>query len=417
VFPNVGEVLALDIVRRGRPRVVAGEHSLAAPVRWVRWLRPSEPPAIAHQVRGGELVLTTGLALPNDATGLARFINELADAGASGLVVELGQRWADAVPAELRAAAEHRGLPLVELHQKTAFVAVTEAVHRHIVDALVDREREGLARQAHRTLLAGILSHATAPADVAQRARALGVPLDARRLVGVVVRLRGAVGQSALQAQARLRDLADAAAAAAREAGLAALVGALDEDGGEDGVGLLVALPGHEQAEPALDALSAALARHRGDLPAPVVAAGSVVSGLQDARRSLLEAKQVATAALHLPEQRRWYCLPEVHLRGLVHLLRDDARLQTYVERELGRLLDHDNHSTLALEPVLRAYLEHGRNKSAAAGAAHLSRPAFYERLHKVERVLEVDLDAVEICLSLHVALVALDALRSEGRS
>ncbi|MGR6999623.1 helix-turn-helix domain-containing protein [Yinghuangia aomiensis] len=44
--------------------------------------------------------------------------------------------------------------------------------------------------------------------------------------------------------------------------------------------------------------------------------------------------------------------------------------------------------------------------------AAHLSRPSFYERLHRIERVLAVDLDQVESCLSLHVALLGLEALR-----
>jgi hypothetical protein len=58
------------------------------------------------------------------------------------------------------------------------------------------------------------------------------------------------------------------------------------------------------------------------------------------------------------------------------------------------------------------AHLDHGRNKSAAADAFHQSRPAFYHRLATIERVLEVDLDSVESCLSLHVALLALDVLR-----
>ena len=61
---------------------------------------------------------------------------------------------------------------------------------------------------------------------------------------------------------------------------------------------------------------------------------------------------------------------------------------------------------------MLRGYLTAGRNKSAAADAAHLSRPSFYERLHKIEKVLAVDLDSVESCLSLHVALLGLDAIR-----
>ena len=46
---------------------------------------------------------------------------------------------------------------------------------------------------------------------------------------------------------------------------------------------------------------------------------------------------------------------------------------------------------------------------------SRVSRPSFYERLHAIEEVLGVDLDDVATCLSLHVAVAALDAVRSPG--
>ena len=39
----------------------------------------------------------------------------------------------------------------------------------------------------------------------------------------------------------------------------------------------------------------------------------------------------------------------------------------------------------------------------------------FYDRLRRLERVLETDLDDVESCLSLHVALLALETFRRES--
>ncbi|BCB78479.1 hypothetical protein Pflav_048890 [Phytohabitans flavus] len=143
------------------------------------------------------------------------------------------------------------------------------------------------------------------------------------------------------------------------------------------------------------------------------MAAGSRVDSLRDARRSLLEARQVADAARHGRRDRTVFRLPHVGLAGLLHLLRDEPRLQTFVERELGGLLAYDaRHPKERLLGTLRAYLDSGRNKSAAAAAAHLSRPALYERLSRIERILDADLDAVDTCMSLHVALLALDAIR-----
>ncbi len=567
MFPTVREVLALAPVRHGGPRVIAGEAGLDRPVRWVH---SAEVPDIAALLRGGELVLTTGIGLPADDAGLRTFIAELADVGACGLVVELGRRYPGKLPAAMVAAAEQHDLPLVELRRPTAFVPITEAVHALIVDAqltelrateeihqrftelsvegaepaevvrqaaeladcpvvlenlsrqvlaydtagqsaamllegweqhsrriqpttptgvaasaaagtraagrtaydpdagwlvttvgargqdwgrlmlrwpadgeagadalpptrltilleraastlalgkLVRRDEEGLARQIHRTLLAALLDHSRPVDEVALRARALGVPLDRRHLVGVVVRHRqeltetgpGGVPETGpastpAAGAARMRDLAEAVGHALRDTKLTGLTGPLDDQA----IGVLLALRGPDEEERALSTFATALRRER-----VIVAAGSGVGGLREARRSLVEARQVAEAARHDRREVLVFRLPHVGLTGLLHLLREEPRLQTFVERQLGPLLAYDaRHPREQLLQTLRVFLDNGRNKSAAAAAAHLSRPAFYERLARIARILDVDLDSVDASLSLHVALLALDAIR-----
>ncbi|GMA85574.1 hypothetical protein GCM10025868_08240 [Angustibacter aerolatus] len=284
--------------------------------------------------------------------------------------------------------------------------ATTLALHR-----LIARDREGLERQTHRTLLTALLDHAHPDAEIALRARALGVPLDGRRLVGAVVRWPDATGAATLATQARLRDLADAVAQATREARLPALVGALDDST----VGVLAALDRRDAEVAVLDRLGRAVEKVvRARLPRLepdrlVTAAGSVVAGLRDARRSVVEAQQVADAAEHLPHQGRFVRMHDVGVRGLLSLLRGDARLETFVERELGPLLAQTDRRSAGLLAALRAYLEAGRNKSAAAAAMHLSRPAFYDRMTHLQDLLGVDLDDVETSLALHLALLAHD--------
>jgi len=82
VLPTVADVLALDPVRRGAPRVITGADLLGAPVRWVHVIELAEA---GHLLRGGELVLSTGIALPPDADGLARYVAGLATAGVSAI--------------------------------------------------------------------------------------------------------------------------------------------------------------------------------------------------------------------------------------------------------------------------------------------------------------------------------------------
>jgi PucR family transcriptional regulator, purine catabolism regulatory protein len=552
VLPTLADVLRLDAVRRGEPRVVAGADRLDSRVRWVH---SAEVTDIAHLLRGGELVLTTGIALPDEPGRLRTYVAELAEVGVSGLIVELGRKYARTLPAALVSAAEEYGLPLIAWARETPFVDVTEAVHAQIIESqlaelrasemlhevftqlsvdgappgevigqvarlagrpvvlenlshqvlaadaagadpaallaswetrsravrseertaydesaqwlvtvvgargedwgrliisgkdaptprdivlieraattlalgrLLEQHAQSLERQAHGSIISGILAHAYSdPQEAAARARALGVPLNGRRLLGIVVHpCRGAAGTGA----SPLAELADATATACRDAGLAALVGTLDDGSPQARVGVLASLAARAEDDRILGDVARRLRAHHASAvtregggatdgregPGFVMAAGSIVESIRDVRRSFQEAEQVADVASRRSDDRPFYRLPDLRLRGLLHLLRDDARLQTFVERELGPLLTHDAQRGGDLIGVLGLYLDSGRNKALAAQRAHLSRPALYERLRRIERVLDADLEDVESCASLHVALLALDSVRRE---
>src|SRR5579875_1567503 len=346
MLPTVADLLGLDVIRRGSPRVVAGADGLGTRVRWVHVLELADA---AHLLHGGEFVLTTGIALP----------------------AEPGRRFTGALPAALVRAAAESGLTLIAFEREVPFVEITEAVHARIIDAhleelrasqrlhevftelsvagaspdeivrqtamlagrpviledlshrvlacepggadparllagfagrsravtgagaagsvgaagrtaydqasgwlytpvgargedwgrvilvcdgtptatdtvlieraattlalgrLLARHSDSIERQAHRTLISAIISQAHAdPAEAAVRARALGVPVDGRQLIGMVLRLRdpaGVPGALGVSAHARVLDVADAAADACRAARIPALVGTLDD--------------------------------------------------------------------------------------------------------------------------------------------------------------------------------------------
>jgi purine catabolism regulator len=534
VLPTLAEVLQLPALQRARPRVVAGSDRLDVAVRWVHIAEVTD---LAHLLRGGELVLSTGIAMPDDPDALRRYIDDLAAAGVSGIAVELGRKYHAELPPAFLDAARDAGVPVILLDREARFVEITEAVHIRVVNEqleelreseklhsvftqlsvegadtgrilhevaqlsgcpvvlenlthqvlacdlngeepgtlltswesrsraarsgsrtvhtpangwlvttvgargqdwgrlilvvganptprqsmlieraattlalgrLLERHQESLERQTHRTIIAGIIDRAYSdPEEALVRARAVGVPLNGRELVGLVLRLRE--GGTGLAAQARLSDTAEGAARACRELRLPALVGSLDDLR----VGILLALPpGRQSLDPTLHMLADRIRAAVGGTA--VLAVGSSADGVREVRRSFLEARQVGDVAIRQNDQRPFYRLPDLHLRGLLHLFRDDERLQTYVERELGPLLDHDARHGSDLTDMLRHYLGAGRNKALAAGRAHLSRPAFYDRLRRVAHVLDADLDSVETCLSLHVALLSLDSVRDE---
>jgi len=512
----------MDVCRRGRPTVVAGHDRLDTPVRWVHAIELTD---VARLLRGGELVLSTGIALPDDERLLAAYVTELADVGVAGLAVELGRRYAGSLPAALVGAAKQAGLPLIAFEREVAFIEITEAVHARIIDAQLDqlrvserlhemftelsvagaspeeivrqaaalagrpviladlshrvlacepagsdparlltgfaarsrsvrgsgrtvfdeawgwlvtpvgargedwgrvilvcsgppsptdtvlieraattlalgrlltRHRESLERQAHRTLISGIISQAHAdPAEAAVRSRALGVPVDGRQLIAIVLRFRDLSGPASagvlgVSAHARVLDLADAAAAACRAERIPSLVGTLDDDR----AGAMLSLGPRVEPD---DVLTRLATRIRDRAPgAVVIGVGATARSIRDVRRSFLEASQVADVAASRLDSAAplFYRLPDLRLRGLLHLLRDDPRLQTFVERELGALLAAGQDSGLI--DVLAAYLAAGGNKAEAAKASHLARPTFYERLRRIERICGTDLGSAE---------------------
>ena len=144
-LPTVAEILVLPQIRRGHPTIEAAANAINRPVRWVH---VSEVADIAHLLRGGELILSTGVALPNTDDGLTRYISDLAAAQASGVVIELGRRFST-LPSALVQGAEAHNLPLIALHNEVPFVAITEAVHSIIVNAQIRQLQFGRSEERH----------------------------------------------------------------------------------------------------------------------------------------------------------------------------------------------------------------------------------------------------------------------------
>ncbi|WP_329227266.1 PucR family transcriptional regulator [Streptomyces sp. NBC_01460] len=150
---TVRRALELPGLRGGLPEVLTGEDRLD---RVVRWVHAGEAPNIPALLKGGELLLTTGLGLGSRPSDQRAFVRKLADRSIAALVVELGPRFSR-LPTAIVEAARTAGLPLVQLHREVPFVAVTEEIHTEIVNghyALLQRAEE-VHRQCTQAVLGG----------------------------------------------------------------------------------------------------------------------------------------------------------------------------------------------------------------------------------------------------------------------
>ncbi|MFC9222878.1 PucR family transcriptional regulator [Streptomyces hygroscopicus] len=522
---SLGEVLRLPVLAAGAPEVVSGHGQLSRPVRWVHITELLDP---ASFLKGGELVLTTGMPLPEEPALVRRYVDELADVGAAGLVIELVRRY-HRPPSELVRACLDRDFPLVLLSRTVNFVEVTQVLHSLIVGSQVESlrraqdvhdtftaltlrgagpdevvgmaaelsgrpvvlenlvhqavicrspgagvegvltgwerrsratpspDRTGLSgpedwlvtaveyrgerwgrllmlpdaaggaavgpedamvlertataltiarlthhtrweRRAQRTLLRDLVEQCCRSRGEARaRAEALGVPVAGRRLLVVLVSPGPGAGETT-ELEDRLTDELAAA-------GATVLVGAVPGDH----IGVLLALPAATPWRPLVERLSRSVRESR---PEAVISVGSEVTDLSQTARSFQQAARVADAAVPGTSDKPFHELSDIGLRQLLYALRGDVRLQEFVERQLGRLVDYDERHGTDLLTVLHTFLDAAGNKTVAARRANLSRQAFYQRLRSIERVLGCDLESGEQRTQLHVALTAFHLLR-----
>ncbi|MQA11602.1 MAG: PucR family transcriptional regulator [Pseudonocardiaceae bacterium] len=181
--PTIAQLLELPVLARGLPQVVSGESNLDRKVRWVHATEWANP---AATLRGGELILTTGIGFPDSLDGYAA---ELADVNAAGLVLELGRRYRE-VPQELQRACRVRDVPLIVLHRGVKFVDVTHEVHTVIHSNQLRSLRD--AQRIHDTFTALSLRGAEADEVVQAAATMTGRAVVLENLVHQAVICRPA---------------------------------------------------------------------------------------------------------------------------------------------------------------------------------------------------------------------------------
>lgn len=180
-LPTLAEALEMPGLAQGMPEVLAGEETLGSRVRWVH---VSDSPGVGRLLDGGELLLTTASAWPEHPDDLRALVADFAAAGLVGIVIELGAHYRY-VPAVVVDAARSAGLVLIALHREVKFVAVTEQVHRRIID---DQTAALRARDEVRSLFTELALRG-APADyvVERLARTLRAPVILESLAHEVV--------------------------------------------------------------------------------------------------------------------------------------------------------------------------------------------------------------------------------------
>jgi purine catabolism regulator len=132
-------------------KAVAGLKGLDHPIRWVHVSELDDP---TPWLKGGELLLVTGMGIGSTPARQRAYVNRLVETGLAGLGFGLGfshQR----VPKALVEAAEAVSFPVFEVPYVLPFIAITEAVFTRLVAEQYDLLSRSL--EAEHTLTRAVL--------------------------------------------------------------------------------------------------------------------------------------------------------------------------------------------------------------------------------------------------------------------
>jgi DNA-binding PucR family transcriptional regulator len=169
---------------------------------------------------------------------------------------------------------------------------------------------------------------------------------------------------------------------------------------------VVVAAPSIAEIDAHAQVLLAASARELADLEGaePVVGVSEAVPtvrGLAQAHEHAEVALNLATAVTTLPSLIRWEELGPI---GLLAQLIGDREPQRIIPGPIWKLMDVADGETLL--STLEAYLKHAGDAADTAAELFLHRSSLYKRLHRIERLAEVDLRSGDDRLQLHIGVI-----------
>jgi len=352
--------------------LVSGQESADTHVSWVHSTELEDP---TPWLKGGELLLTTGMQLEG-AKAQREFVERLADHEIAGLGFGTGFAH-KRLPAPLVNAARARDFPLFEVPYELPFIAITE---RAFAQRLEERY-EMLQRNMVGDVLAEVLSGHLYPEDVQARLRPFGIgeriavlafrPQDPSAVAAPVERILQSSGIPSL--------------VAVRGPMLCVVIGA-------DGIGELdLARRIRSELASRFGAVPAAVSR-----PAPThalrMAFHEARCALEAARMRNGEGPDVAT----------YRDLGSFHL---LLSLQDDDALSSYCRNVLGPIEQGEGDYGDELVRSLDVFIEHNGHWEKAAAALYCHRHTLRYRMRRVEELTGRDLgsarDRIEFWLAL----------------
>ncbi len=360
--------------------LASGRAEEQAHVRFVHSTELADP---TPWLKGGELLLTTGLQLKGPKLQ-REFIERLVEHEIAGLGFGTGFTHRR-LPAALLAAARKHDFPLFEVPYELPFIAITERAFAQ----LLDERYEMLQRSMVGDVLAEALTGHLYPEDLQARLRPFGIGEQV-----AVLAFRTSDPTAAAAAVERMLERRRVPSLVAIRAGLlCAVIDAPQDGGGAMGALEPVALARELRAE---------LASRFGEAHA----AASRVGPTHSLRMSFHEARCALEAVrLRNGDGAEVATYEDLGAFQLLLSLQDDEALLSYCRSVLGPIEQGEGDYGDELVRSLDVFIEHNGHWEKAAGALYCHRHTLRYRIRRIEQLTGRDFssarDRIEFWLAL----------------
>ncbi|HVF90965.1 MAG TPA: PucR family transcriptional regulator ligand-binding domain-containing protein [Blastocatellia bacterium] len=388
---TVREALSLNVLKDAK--VVAGDQGLDNPIRWTHII---DHPDITKWVKGGELLITSGLGIYNDTQAQITYMSQAVEKKIAAVFVTVQEYLPQTTP-QMREIANRAGMPLVELPRTIAFIEITEAILRKLAARSLNAEKDYLID----ALLAGNLLESE---ETLARLRGLGLEPEQYHALVLTQKAGESFEQSLSDEESR--DLMGVLNRAPRRAMMACLTN-----------WVLAIFPlgtREESSVPFAHTLDAALREQASE---PIrVGVGRLVRKMSDFPTSYREAQDALFIAGITRDES---IVKHYNDLGVWRLLlrTQESELQRFADYYLSPVARHDREHQTGWLTTLETFLDRNGNLRATARALNLHRNTITYQIERISQLLGRRLDDPEARLNLQLALRARRLLKARNKS
>jgi sugar diacid utilization regulator len=376
---TVREALSLNALKGAV--VVAGHAGLDNPIRWTHII---DHPEVATWVKGGEVLLTSGLGIYKDIEAQVRYMREAAQVKVAAVLVAT-EEYLPQTTTAMREIADKNAIPLIELPRTTLFIEVTEAILRHVASKSAESARDYLID----ALIAGNLPES---AETLARLAELGLKPDRPHVITLTQIATKGMGQSLSESETRT------IMAAINNAPRRAIVVPRTNC-----VLAIFPLSAREHS-PAAFSRSLSEALEENSEARLRVGMSGLAMRLSDFKTRYREARDALFIANLIPDPPAPLCYDDLGVWSLLLRIEEQSELRRMVDHYLTPLVDHDREQQTDWVGTLEAFLNQNGNLRATARQLNLHRNTITYQLEHIKKLTGLDLDSAEVRLNLQVA-------------